>query len=56
MRVGGASAGMVAKLEACRMARRGGVASVIIADGRRGADLDVLSGTLIEPSGQESES
>ena len=59
VRAGGASAGMVAKLEACRMARQGGVASVIIADGRQGADLDVLSGTMVEatgPSGWESES
>ncbi len=59
VRAGAASAGMVAKLEACRMARRGGVGSVIIADGRHGADLDVLSGTMVEATGtgcRESES
>ena len=52
VRAGAASAGMVAKLEACRMARRGGVGSVIIADGRHGTDVDVLSGTVIDATAE----
>ncbi|MBK49152.1 MAG: acetylglutamate kinase [Acidobacteria bacterium] len=44
---GDITAGMVAKLDACRLASRSGVNSVIIADGRRANDLDLLPGTVI---------
>ena len=44
---GDITAGMVAKLDACRLASRNGVNSVIIADGRRANDLDLLPGTVI---------
>ena len=40
---GDITAGMVAKLDACRLASRNGVDSVIIADGRRASDLDPLT-------------
>ena len=43
---GQASAGMVAKLIACRNARRGGVREVAIVDGRRGA-FDAGAGTTV---------
>ena len=48
---GDITAGMVAKLDACRLASRNGVDSVIIADGRRASDLDLLPGTVITASG-----
>ena len=44
---GRASAGMVAKLNACRHARRSGVGRVEIVDGRRTRDLDARPGTRI---------
>ena len=44
---GRASAGMVAKLNACRHARRYGVGRVEIVDGRRTCDLDGRAGTRI---------
>ena len=44
---GRASAGMVAKLNACRHARRHGVARVEIVDGRRTRDLDDRPGSVI---------
>lgn len=44
---GRASAGMVAKLNACRHARRNGVARVEIVDGRGTRDLDARPGTRI---------
>ena len=44
---GRASAGMVAKLNACRHARRNGVARVEIVDGRRTRDLEARPGTRI---------
>lgn len=47
---GTATAGMVAKLSACRTALEAGVASVRIIDGRRldaGEDLDIAAGTRI---------
>ena len=44
---GRASAGMVAKLNACRHARRDGVARVEIVDGRRTRDLEARPGTRI---------
>ncbi len=44
---GRASAGMVAKLIACREARRGGVASVRIVGGKGATDLDGSPGTTI---------
>ena len=43
---GQASAGMVAKLLACRDARRGGVGEVVIVDGRRPA-FDASAGTTV---------
>jgi acetylglutamate kinase len=43
IRTGTASRGMVAKLEACRLALRGGVGDVMIADGRHVA-LEMLAG------------
>ncbi|MEC8952742.1 MAG: acetylglutamate kinase [Acidobacteriota bacterium] len=48
---GDITAGMVAKLDACRLASRNGVDSVIIADGRRANDLDLLPGTVITTGG-----
>jgi len=48
---GDITAGMVAKLDACRLASRNGVDSVIIADGRRANDLDLLPGTVITAGG-----
>ena len=48
---GDITAGMVAKLDACRLAGRNGVDSVIIADGRRANDLDLLPGTVITTGG-----
>ncbi len=47
---GQASAGMVAKLIACRAARRGGVGEVVIVDGRSRA-FDASSGTTVGDSG-----
>ena len=44
---GRASAGMVAKLNACRHARRNGVARVEIVDGRRTRDMDGRPGSAI---------
>ena len=44
---GRASAGMVAKLNACRHARRNGVGRVEIVDGRQTRDLDARPGTRI---------
>lgn len=44
---GDVSAGMVAKLDACRMARRGGVVEVVVSDGRTADDLDLMRGTVI---------
>ena len=44
---GRASAGMVAKLNACRHARRNGIARVEIVDGRRTRDLDGRPGSAI---------
>jgi acetylglutamate kinase len=46
---GTASLGMVAKLQACRAAVRGGVADVLIVNGRN-ADLGNLTGPLAAPS------
>ena len=43
---GQASAGMIAKLIACRTARRGGVGEVLIVDGRRPA-FDTSAGTAV---------
>ena len=48
---GDITAGMVAKLDACRLASRNGVDNVIIADGRRTIDLDLLPGTVITADG-----
>ena len=48
---GDITAGMVAKLDACRLASRNGVDSVIIADGRRANDFDLLPGTVITAGG-----
>ena len=54
---GRASAGMVAKLAACRAAARSGVARVDIVTGKQTADLDASPGTRIEiPSMDGSES
>ncbi len=47
---GQASAGMVAKLIACRAARRGGVGEVVIVDGRSRA-FDASAGTTVGDSG-----
>jgi acetylglutamate kinase len=44
---GGASAGMIAKLAACRAALDGGVREVAIVDGRRPDELERASGTTI---------
>ena len=44
---GDVSAGMVAKLDACRMASEGGVEAVVIADGRETIDLELLPGTVV---------
>jgi len=44
---GDVSAGMVAKLDACRMATQAGIDNVIIADGRKAVDLDLLPGTVV---------
>jgi acetylglutamate kinase len=49
IRTGTASRGMVAKLEACRAALRGGVRDVVIANGR-GVRLDRLAAAKV-PSG-----
>ena len=46
---GQASAGMIAKLIACRAARRGGVREVVIVDGRRRA-FDASAGTTVGTS------
>jgi acetylglutamate kinase len=46
---GTASAGMVAKLQACRAAVRGGVGDVVIVNGRE-ADLPALRGTVKRPA------
>ena len=45
---GRASAGMVAKLNACRQARRNGVGRVEVVDGRRTRDLDAGPRTRID--------
>jgi len=50
---GQASAGMVAKLIACRAARRGGVGEVVIVDGRRRA-FDASAGTTVAGPGAEA--
>ena len=44
---GRASAGMVAKLNACRHARRNGVGRVEIVDGRRTRDMDGRPGSVV---------
>lgn len=45
---GRVSAGMIAKLDACRAARRSGVPDVRIVDGRDTPDFDAARGTAIE--------
>jgi acetylglutamate kinase len=47
---GRASAGMVAKLIACRVARRGGVALIDIVNGKETDDMETVQGTTIATS------
>lgn len=49
---GGASAGMVAKLLACRAARKGGVRHVTIVDGRHPRQLERAAATIVLPGGR----